>query len=135
MLVEVAEMLRDGAAPVVEGVPNFFVCFFFFQAEDGIRDVAVTGVQTCALPICGPALFVRRAASLWRFRSVGPVLRAVDRSDRRRADRGQRAPRAGLDSSHAVEIGRASCRERVEVSEGACLAEKRIVESVVVVYV
>src|SRR2546429_3861810 len=28
----------------------FFV--FFFQAEDGIRDVAVTGVQTCALPIC-----------------------------------------------------------------------------------
>src|SRR2546429_5964372 len=27
------------------------VGFFFFQAEDGIRDVAVTGVQTCALPI------------------------------------------------------------------------------------
>src|SRR2546429_3640333 len=27
---------------------------FFFQAEDGIRDVAVTGVQTCALPICFP---------------------------------------------------------------------------------
>src|SRR2546429_9955414 len=29
------------------------LCFFFFQAEDGIRDVAVTGVQTCALPIYG----------------------------------------------------------------------------------
>ena len=29
----------------------FFSFFFFFQAEDGIRDVAVTGVQTCALPI------------------------------------------------------------------------------------
>src|SRR5216684_8041857 len=29
--------------------------FFFFQAEDGIRDVAVTGVQTCALPISGEA--------------------------------------------------------------------------------
>src|SRR2546422_5376554 len=28
-----------------------YVFFFFFQAEDGIRDVAVTGVQTCALPI------------------------------------------------------------------------------------
>jgi len=28
-----------------------FFYFFFFQAEDGIRDVAVTGVQTCALPI------------------------------------------------------------------------------------
>src|SRR2546422_5371028 len=33
---------------------SFF--FFFFQAEDGIRDVAVTGVQTCALPIFEPAL-------------------------------------------------------------------------------
>src|SRR6266542_3175378 len=30
----------------------FFV--FFFQAEDGIRVATVTGVQTCALPICGP---------------------------------------------------------------------------------
>src|SRR5688572_32441014 len=29
------------------------MCFcFFFQAEDGIRDLTVTGVQTCALPIC-----------------------------------------------------------------------------------
>src|SRR2546422_6236872 len=37
-----------------------FYFFFFFQAEDGIRDVAVTGVQTCALPI-----YVNR-----RFRSV-----------------------------------------------------------------
>src|SRR2546422_5276331 len=32
--------------------------FFFFQAEDGIRDVAVTGVQTCALPILDEALEV-----------------------------------------------------------------------------
>src|SRR5437588_9889736 len=31
----------------------FFFVFFFFQAEDGIRDHCVTGVQTCALPICG----------------------------------------------------------------------------------
>ena len=30
-----------------------FSFFFFFQAEDGIRDLIVTGVQTCALPICG----------------------------------------------------------------------------------
>src|SRR2546425_1313268 len=33
-------------------------CFFFFQAEDGIRDKLVTGVQTCALPI-SPLLHVR----------------------------------------------------------------------------
>src|SRR2546430_8502996 len=30
------------------------LCFFFFQAEDGIRDLTVTGVQTCALPILMP---------------------------------------------------------------------------------
>src|SRR5688572_32270716 len=29
----------------------YFIFFFFFQAEDGIRDLTVTGVQTCALPI------------------------------------------------------------------------------------
>src|SRR2546430_13492026 len=32
------------------------VLFFFFQAEDGIRDLTVTGVQTCALPISDPGL-------------------------------------------------------------------------------
>src|SRR3712207_7057953 len=32
-------------------VIEFRVFFFFFQAEDGIRDIGVTGVQTCALPI------------------------------------------------------------------------------------
>src|SRR5690606_41189828 len=31
--------------------PYTLSCFFFFQAEDGIRDFHVTGVQTCALPI------------------------------------------------------------------------------------
>src|SRR5690606_39919773 len=32
---------------------SFLSCYvFFFQAEDGIRDFHVTGVQTCALPIC-----------------------------------------------------------------------------------
>src|SRR5690348_18035679 len=40
----------------------FFFFFFFFQAEDGIRDGRVTGVQTCALPIC--TIFgLRRGAS------------------------------------------------------------------------
>src|SRR2546422_11262508 len=49
--------------------------FFFFQAEDGIRDVAVTGVQTCALPISRPLLqpddetrgaLTRHRRLLWR---------------------------------------------------------------------
>src|SRR5205809_7993286 len=42
--------------------------FFFFQAEDGIRDVAVTGVQTCALPI---SLAYRVAARYHRGRARG----------------------------------------------------------------
>src|SRR3712207_8823741 len=33
----------------------FFLSVFCFQAEDGIRDIGVTGVQTCALPISGTA--------------------------------------------------------------------------------
>src|SRR2546427_12345458 len=32
-------------------LPLRWIIFFFFQAEDGIRDLTVTGVQTCALPI------------------------------------------------------------------------------------
>src|SRR5437763_12462579 len=39
-----------------------FVFFFFFQAEDGIRDTSVTGVQTCALPIYRGLAPVRGAA-------------------------------------------------------------------------
>src|SRR6266550_5614229 len=40
--------------------------FFFFQAEDGIRDVAVTGVQTCALPI-----------SRWRWVALSAMVLAL----------------------------------------------------------
>src|SRR2546422_5508730 len=47
-------------------------CFFFFQAEDGIRDVAVTGVQTCALPIWLDALLDRRPSEL----AAGQLARA-----------------------------------------------------------
>src|SRR5207244_10569155 len=35
----------------IGGLRMMFAVFFFFQAEDGIRDDLVTGVQTCALPI------------------------------------------------------------------------------------
>src|SRR2546425_8503805 len=38
--------------------------FFFFQAEDGIRDKLVTGVQTCALPICSTRKATRAAGQL-----------------------------------------------------------------------
>src|SRR2546430_12128353 len=44
------------------------VFFFFFQAEDGIRDLTVTGVQTCALPIYDIAarMFSRRESEAYR---------------------------------------------------------------------
>src|ERR1022692_4990481 len=47
-----------------------FVCiFFFFQAEDGIRDYKVTGVQTCALPIWS-RIIVRGQAGIPRNRHI-----------------------------------------------------------------
>src|SRR6266849_9111401 len=42
--------------------PSAHSSVFFFQAEDGIRDPLVTGVQTCALPISGHAALGPRAA-------------------------------------------------------------------------
>src|SRR2546429_1188792 len=97
--------------------------FFFFQAEDGIRDVAVTGVQTCALPISPrsiragllPALPVSLAdpsrpvfrSADWRCGSL-PSLGSTDRQ-------------RGL----AGEIGRGSGRGRGERSGGAGSFKKK----------
>src|SRR5256885_9364008 len=53
--------------------------FFFFQAEDGIRDYKVTGVQTCALPIWGNRLSSRCATT--------PATRARPRRDQPPAGR------------------------------------------------
>src|SRR2546430_10034716 len=41
--------LTSGPVVIIRGLLRLY--FFFFQAEDGIRDLTVTGVQTCALPI------------------------------------------------------------------------------------
>src|SRR2546430_10371147 len=86
---------------------------FFFQAEDGIRDLTVTGVQTCALPIC----FRRFPSWMWRNTVVLEFVEWM-REFNRDIDP-KRAPVGfyGMDlySLHASieEIGRASCRERV----------------------
>src|SRR3712207_8611434 len=60
--------------------------FVFFQAEDGIRGIGVTGVQTCALPICErvpPLTGVDRQALVQPARDDGPAreLRAELRRD------------------------------------------------------
>src|SRR2546427_11841596 len=72
---------------------------FFFQAEDGIRDLTVTGVQTCALPIC---LLARAAAPCPRSRAA--ELRDLDLPG---------------------EIGRASWRERGLILGVAVLLKKK----------
>src|SRR5688500_20360213 len=84
--------------------------FFFFQAEDGIRDYKVTGVQTCALPIY-PAR--RHGYEGYSFHSQYNLLAmAMLAIAYQRAD-------------ETIEIGRASCRERVEISEVAGAVKKK----------
>src|SRR2546430_9262680 len=48
-MAEITRYFGDDEAGLRLGAVVFV---FFFQAEDGIRDLTVTGVQTCALPIC-----------------------------------------------------------------------------------
>src|SRR5207245_3185679 len=48
---------------------------FFFQAEDGIRDATVTGVQTCALPISSDRVFYFTSSGAWKLPLNPPFLR------------------------------------------------------------
>src|SRR5207302_4674377 len=57
--------------------------FFFFQAEDGIRDFHVTGVQTCALPIY---VVTREAVYRVRVLRAGTRVVASGKNGRRRAE-------------------------------------------------
>ena len=68
---------------------------FFFQAEDGIRDHCVTGVQTCALPIC----YGISKCSEIIFKN-GKMVRGEELQ-------------VLEERMKTMEIGRASCRERV----------------------
>src|SRR5260370_30991573 len=86
--------------------------FFFFQAEDGIRDSSVTGVQTCALPISRHACKPPRAATFFSTIAAAESL----------ACEGVSPPAAVSETANASDIqtasdfrkiGRASCRERV----------------------
>src|SRR5437868_10000058 len=98
---------------------TIFYFFFFFQAEDGIRDRNVTGVQTCALPIygCGAPgdrLAMHRAATVVVARLREKQQQPPGSTSRSNAPE-RATQRAG---TSPPEIGRASCRERVENSEG-----------------
>src|SRR6267378_6763011 len=58
----------------------FFLFFFFFQAEDGIRDLYVTGVQTCALPIWVGAPMPSSMVSVIRLVDMSMTLTAPPRA-------------------------------------------------------
>src|ERR671919_3118033 len=93
----------------------FMLFFFFFQAEDGIRDYKVTGVQTCALPIChgppedrGLPAFPGRGQRAPRFVPGLPV-----DADRRRPARGvppRRLVRGVRPGARRVEAARGGAR-------------------------
>src|SRR2546430_5010710 len=87
---------------------------FFFQAEDGIRDLTVTGVQTCALPIY-LRNFSDRSGFSFLLDNVhwlpSSVVNAELESDRPMAQAVDNFVERCLDLQE--EIGRASCRERV----------------------
>src|SRR2546429_5382696 len=90
--------------------------FFFFQAEDGIRDVAVTGVQTCALPISTEILPLQHACSLPLAdaeRSL-QVLAACTSDSKRRTLRSWASPRDHLQAFSRSEERRVGkeCRSR-----------------------
>src|SRR5258708_23260245 len=87
---------------------------FFFQAEDGIRDDLVTGVQTCALPIyaAGSALSKHPVSESGRREIRGRVKRAEPAASW--LERGRVVLRFESGRlSGSLQIGRASCRERV----------------------
>src|SRR5256884_2861301 len=64
------QLIKENSLPQpVNCARSGVVLFFFFQAEDGIRDVAVTGFQTCALPISHK--FSARASPLGQGKSPG----------------------------------------------------------------
>src|SRR5690606_41139831 len=92
-------------------------CIFFFQAEDGIRDFHVTGVQTCALPI-SPGEQATSAGWVM-VQSSSPAMQEVFRAIGRLAASSVTVLITGESGTGkeliAREIGRASCRERVSV--------------------
>src|SRR5258707_6779660 len=89
---------------------------FFFQAEDGIRDIGVTGVQTCALPILDRRLATREflagaysIADMAAYPWVVPhEAQGQNLSDFPHVKRWFETIKA-----RPAKIGRASCRERV----------------------
>src|SRR5205807_7495209 len=82
------------------------IFFFFFQAEDGIRDYKVTGVQTCALPICLNSLWIHDSYYERDAVTFATAVAAGLAADRRPADPSFRVAR-----SEERRVGK-ECRSR-----------------------
>src|SRR5437870_7322759 len=89
---------------------NHTVCLFFFQAEDGIRDGHVTGVQTCALPI----FFYMASRGVTKDEAIRMVVLGTAEVVTRRIHVEYAVEIDRLIELELGEIGRASCRERVK---------------------
>src|SRR2546425_11397539 len=90
--------------------------FFFFQAEDGIRDKLVTGVQTCALPIC--SALVRAVAVRGVSRALVDSARLDPQAvvERLRPLFTDRDPRVRINALRALATFRDSARSRLAAS-------------------
>src|SRR5688500_19175632 len=99
----------ESTCPDQKGI--MLVCFFFFQAEDGIRDYKVTGVQTCALPIsaCRRAQRSSARSSVSRFWRGFP---RVARSEERRV--GKECRSGGTQHNEKKHEGNEECRSEYE---------------------
>src|SRR2546426_8965369 len=82
--------------------------FFFFQAEDGIRDYKVTGVQTCALPISREILYLRGKLNELYGKHTGKTAEQIEKDMDR--DRFMSADEA-KDRSEERRVGK-ECRSR-----------------------
>src|SRR5437867_13331499 len=104
--------MEQGCGDVVRN--EEFLCFFFFQAEDGIRDRTVTGVQTVLFRSTQKAI------------PVPPVRRPADSMPATASRTTRCLSKAGAPPKPApAEIGRASCRERVANSVGGGAVKKK----------
>src|SRR2546430_5157318 len=93
--------------------PNTLL-FFFFQAEDGIRDLTVTGVQTCALPILHWYWLDHPSTKSARLLRDGKAIATAADISSFGADDASVAWAASDRNGWSIwEIGRAACRGRV----------------------
>src|SRR4051794_41719771 len=117
-----------------EEPPAIWSRAFFFQAEDGIRDGRVTGVQTCALPILAgvlPGLLMGISfmvvVYIYAKRRNYPVFPRPGARELAMVVWQAILPilTPGIIVGGIVEIGRASCRERGEIAVGAGALKKK----------